>query len=134
MTEEKHLSIAKERDRLGFIKGEDQMIANKRGRTIHDLTEISSYSDPQFSPDEKTYAFVSTKINKKKQYEANLYIQHVDEEAPIQWTNTSDHNSHPRFSPDGKAIAFVSNRSGLPQIWLLPTNGGEAKQITFFKH
>jgi dipeptidyl aminopeptidase/acylaminoacyl peptidase len=36
----------------------------------------------------------------------------------------------PSFSPDGKRLAFVSNASGIPQVWVMPLAGGEAKQIT----
>ncbi|GIL40215.1 alpha/beta hydrolase family protein [Roseiterribacter gracilis] len=36
----------------------------------------------------------------------------------------------PSFSPDGTRIAFVSNRSGSPQVWVMPAAGGDAKQIT----
>ncbi len=37
---------------------------------------------------------------------------------------------HPRFSPDGKWIAFTSDRGGGDNIWMMPTAGGEAQQIT----
>ncbi|QPC84933.1 S9 family peptidase [Phototrophicus methaneseepsis] len=43
-----------------------------------------------------------------------------------------DSSSAPEWSPDGKSIAFLSGRSGKPQIYLLPTDGGEARQITDF--
>jgi dipeptidyl aminopeptidase/acylaminoacyl peptidase len=36
----------------------------------------------------------------------------------------------PSFSPDGTRIAFISNRSGSPQVWVMPAAGGDAKQIT----
>ncbi|MDP2957073.1 MAG: hypothetical protein Q8N53_11685, partial [Longimicrobiales bacterium] len=36
----------------------------------------------------------------------------------------------PRWSPDGKLLAFVSDRGGGNQIWLIPSDGGEANQIT----
>ena len=39
-------------------------------------------------------------------------------------------NNHPRWSPDGKSIAFVSSRGGSAQVWLLPVEGGEARQLT----
>jgi len=32
--------------------------------------------------------------------------------------------------PDGKQVAFVSDRSGSAQVWLLPLDGGEARQLT----
>ncbi len=39
----------------------------------------------------------------------------------------------PQFSPDGQTLAFISRRSGTRQIWVMPTNGGEARQVTFVK-
>ena len=36
----------------------------------------------------------------------------------------------PRWSPDGKSIAFISTRSGNSQVWIIPVNGGEARQLT----
>jgi len=37
---------------------------------------------------------------------------------------------HPRWSPDGNEIAFYSFRSGFRDIWIMPTSGGRAHQIT----
>jgi dipeptidyl aminopeptidase/acylaminoacyl peptidase len=36
----------------------------------------------------------------------------------------------PSFSPDGKRIVFISDRGGVPQVWMVSTDGGEPKQIT----
>ncbi|HEX5718891.1 MAG TPA: S9 family peptidase [Thermoanaerobaculia bacterium] len=36
----------------------------------------------------------------------------------------------PSFSPDGKRIAFLSDRSGGPQVWMVPSEGGEPRQVT----
>jgi dipeptidyl aminopeptidase/acylaminoacyl peptidase len=36
----------------------------------------------------------------------------------------------PSFSPDGKRIAFISDRSGVPQVWMVPAEGGEPRQVT----
>ena len=36
----------------------------------------------------------------------------------------------PSFSPDGKRIAFVSNLNGVPQIWVVPTQGGWPMLVT----
>ena len=37
----------------------------------------------------------------------------------------------PHFSADGKHLYFTSNRSGRTQIYVMPVDGGRAKQITF---
>jgi dipeptidyl aminopeptidase/acylaminoacyl peptidase len=34
------------------------------------------------------------------------------------------------FSPDGRSIGFMSDRGGKPQIYALPVDGGEARQLT----
>ncbi|MGH9843083.1 MAG: TolB family protein [Blastocatellia bacterium] len=38
-----------------------------------------------------------------------------------------------RLSPDSKRVAFHSRRSGAPNIWVVPIEGGEPKQLTFDK-
>ncbi len=38
----------------------------------------------------------------------------------------------PKISPDGKWIAFSAEYSGSRQIWLMPANGGTARQLTFY--
>jgi Tol biopolymer transport system component len=36
----------------------------------------------------------------------------------------------PSFSPDGTRIAFISNLTGIPQIWIVPTEGGWPELVT----
>src|SRR5205807_4572187 len=38
---------------------------------------------------------------------------------------------YPRFSPDGKWIAFSSDRNGNLHVFIIPSEGGAAKQLTF---
>ena len=37
----------------------------------------------------------------------------------------------PVFSPDGTQIVFESDRSGTPQLYVMPASGGEARRISF---
>ena len=39
-------------------------------------------------------------------------------------------NRSPSFSPDARRIAFISDRSGVPQVWMVPSEGGEPRQVT----
>jgi dipeptidyl aminopeptidase/acylaminoacyl peptidase len=34
------------------------------------------------------------------------------------------------FSPDGKSISFISNMSGVPQVWIMPAEGGYPRMVT----
>jgi len=34
------------------------------------------------------------------------------------------------FSPDGKRVAFVSDLNGVPQVWIVPVEGGFPRQVT----
>ncbi|HET8846807.1 MAG TPA: S9 family peptidase [Ktedonobacteraceae bacterium] len=38
--------------------------------------------------------------------------------------------SSPSFSPDGSHLAFVSDLTGLPQVWIVPTEGGWPEPVT----
>lgn len=38
--------------------------------------------------------------------------------------------SGPSFSPDGKWISFVADLSGVPQVWVVPVEGGYPRMVT----
>ncbi|GAB3798698.1 S9 family peptidase [Virgibacillus kimchii] len=107
---------------------------NKRALTAEDLTNIEVFSDPQYAPDGNSYTYVSTTINKDKEYESHLFYQNLEESHAKQWTFGNHKNSQLRISPDGKKGLFVSSRSGTPQLWMLSMDGGEARQLTTFKN
>src|SRR5438105_11389732 len=37
-----------------------------------------------------------------------------------------------RGTPDGRGMTFLDDRSGIPNLWILPFDGGPAKQLTHF--
>src|SRR5512139_1609380 len=37
----------------------------------------------------------------------------------------------PSFSPDGKRLAFLTNITGIPQAWVVNSEGGWPDQLTF---
>ncbi|MCY3834624.1 MAG: S9 family peptidase [Chloroflexi bacterium] len=47
-----------------------------------------------------------------------------------QLTQAGGRNASPSWSPDGEQIAFLSDRAGAKQIFLLPIDGGDARQFT----
>ncbi|MGP4106505.1 S9 family peptidase [Virgibacillus sp. L01] len=110
------------------------MNTTKRALAAEDLFNIDVYSDPQFTLKGDAYTFVSTTANDDNEYTSQLFLQKLNEAKPSQWTFGEAKNNNPSFSPDGKKVIFQSTRSGLPQLWMIHTDGGEAKQITTFKN
>jgi dipeptidyl aminopeptidase/acylaminoacyl peptidase len=105
--------------------------AQKRPFTIEDLYRISSVSDLQLAPDGKSIAFVvsTTDLGRASR---STHIWRISSEGgiPQQLTYGEKEDSAPRFSPDGKWIAFVRSRDGAANLYLLPTSGGEAMELT----
>ncbi len=64
-------------------------------------------------------------------YHGDLWVTNLDGSNPARLTAHVSRNTFPRFSPDGRWIAFTSNRMGNDDVWVIPSSGGEARQLTF---
>ncbi len=122
-----------------------------RSITIEDLYRIALLSRPRISPDGQRVAFVVTTIDGyKHEYRSAIWIVPTEGGEARRFTASSANAHSPSWSPDGRWLAFVSEREGeitgkansdqrkrgkgKPQIWLIPTDGGEARQLTFMEH
>ena len=108
--------------------------AQKRAITEKDIFDFAWVGDPQVSPDGAVVVFVKVTVNAARtNYDTSLWtVPTSGNEEPRRLTSGS-HDSSPRWSPDGKYLAFVraSETPGTSsQIYLLPTGGGEAFQLT----
>lgn len=101
--------------------------------TLVDLLQIPSVGDPQLSPDGAQLLYVRSDAD----WTANRRIGHIwrvnletGESVPL--THGARGESSPRWSPDGEWVAFLGRRgeARFPQIYLLPSAGGEARQLT----
>ncbi|MCM3669703.1 S9 family peptidase [Mesobacillus maritimus] len=110
----------------------------KRPITVEDLYKFKFVGDPQVSPTKDKVAYVLTQVDKEKDgYYSSLYVTNLKNEGQ-QFTNYYSNerlvkDTSPKWSPDGNFLAFRSNRTGKNQVWLLPSNGGEAIQLTDIK-
>jgi len=122
-----------------------------RSITIEDLYQFKQVSRPRISPDGQRVAFVVSTIDERKQeYHSSIWIVSTDGGVTKRFTSGASNAHSPGWSPDGRWLAFVTDREGEPaskeraeqnkqrkgisQIWLIPTDGGEARQLTFMQH
>jgi len=106
----------------------------RRAFTVADLYRLKQVTEPAVSPDGRTIAYqlVSSDLAATRR-SANVWRVSPDGSDARPLTRVEGKNEGaPRFTADGRALAFLSDRSGEPQVWFLPTGGGEAQQRTDF--
>src|SRR5690349_1307555 len=86
--------------------------------------ESSAYflSNPCLSPDGQTVIF---------SFEGDLWKASTKDGQATRLTAMQGYETSPRISPDGKWIAFTGRQYGNGDVFIMPFNGGEVKQITF---
>ncbi|HZO74802.1 MAG TPA: S9 family peptidase [Ktedonobacteraceae bacterium] len=119
--------------------------------TIEDLYQIKFVSRPRISADGQRVAFVVTTIDgNKHEYHSSIWVSPAAGGEARRFTSGPANTSSPVWSPNGRWLAFVSEREGETtakdqkeqkkrgkgkgQIWIMPTDGGEARQLTFMEH
>ncbi len=125
-----------------------------RSITIEDLYKFQLLSRPRISPDGQRVAFVVTTIDERRHsYQSAIWVIPTAGGEAQRFTGGTAKAHSPCWSPDGRWLAFVSDRESEPsansgkdtqdqkqrgkgkaQVWLLPTDGGEAHQLTFMPH
>ena len=113
--------------------------AQRRGVTPEDYFAFQTLSDPHFSPDGSTIAYVVTTVDEKANRRRSvIWSVPVDgSQQPRALTSAAVSSNSPRWSPDGSTLAFLSARpapgeSAAPktQIWLMALRGGEPSRLT----
>lgn len=110
------------------------------------LYDLRLVEDPQISPDGEQIAFVIAEIDRETyEYHRSIWVVAAEQGQPRRYTS-GDNDTTPRWSPDGRSLAFVrgpvgqvkpKNKAerdrgvGKPQIFVLGTDGGEARQLTW---
>src|SRR5436190_484328 len=117
------------------------LAAQTRGITAEDYLSFEFLSDPHFSPDGSTIAYVVTTIDQKQnRRHSDIWTVAADGSGQAARLTASLQSSNsPRWNPDGRTIAFLSARpaaddagaqAARAQIWLLSLSGGEARKLT----
>ena len=125
-----------------------QSATSARGLDDTDVMRIKSVGGVSLSPDggkvlytvsawEHPAARGDTALGDRHERRSHVWIVPAAGGVPRQLTYGERGESQPTWSPDGQTIAFVAARgtgtgddAPRPQLWLLPADGGEARQLT----
>ncbi|MGH9731898.1 MAG: prolyl oligopeptidase family serine peptidase [Candidatus Acidiferrales bacterium] len=115
--------------------GAAAMKAQGRHIQIPDLQKIVRVADPQISPDDKSIVVTVARANMKDdRYDSELVLVNIADGAQRALTFGRKGASSAQWSPSGDRLAFLAiageGKEAAPQIFILPMNGGDAKQIT----
>lgn len=89
--------------------------------TFRPVSEFAgSHSQPSFSPDGKSIAYVS-----ESEEGRHLWVLGFDNPKPRQLTRGNVLDLRPRWSPDGKLILFMRDES----LWTIASAGGQPAEI-----
>lgn len=79
-------------------------------------------SYPTLTPDGQAVVF---------SFEGDLWKANIKDGQATRLTAMQGYETHAKISPDGKWIAFSGRQYGNSDVYLMPINGGEVKQLTF---
>jgi len=79
-------------------------------------------SNPCLTPDGQTVVF---------SYEGDLWKAGIKDGQAVRLTAMQGYETNARVSPDGSWIAFTGRQFGNADVFVMPVNGGEIKQITW---
>lgn len=102
--------------------------------TPEEIMKTKIITDIQISPNNQSVLFVVTEAkitDDKSEMLSRIYKSNTKDNTSARLFSAPNvSSSQPRWSPDGKWIAFLSTRDGTKNLYLIPSDGGEASAIT----
>ncbi|HKI73143.1 MAG TPA: S9 family peptidase [Pseudomonadales bacterium] len=98
-----------------------------------DLFKAKYVCDAVLSPDGRLAVYAlsgTTGSGEKEAQRQSLWTVPVAGGKSRQLTHGKGSSYSPQFSDDGATLYFLSSRDGRPQIYAMPTDGGEAEAVT----
>jgi dipeptidyl aminopeptidase/acylaminoacyl peptidase len=98
--------------------------------------QVQPVGDVLPSPDGKLVVYTQSRAvmeTEKSEIDTQVFIASADGSHRMQLTRGEKSATAPEFSPDGRYVYFSSERSGKPNLWRIPVDGGEAEKLTDWK-
>ncbi len=109
--------------------------------TLEDLWALKTLGNVAVSPDGLRVAFVLHKSDKEKNERSSaIWLLHLNQQGQAvgearQLTSGLKNDTNPVWATDSHRLLFLSDREdGKNQLWLLDTDGGEARKLTGMLH
>ncbi len=108
--------------------------AQKRAMTTDDIINMDRLGSSMISPDGNSVIFGKSTLDwDENKRDTKYYYIPADSGAVYQYIGEAG-ASDMKYSPDGKYISLKRSVDGKQQLFLLPTTGGEATQLTEHKN
>lgn len=100
--------------------------------TPEDLFRFQLVGEVTVHPTRQQVVYQQQQANREENRTDSWLMTVTPGETPRRFT-AGPSDAQPRFSPNGELLGFLSRRSGTRQVWVMPTDGGEARQVTRVK-
>lgn len=104
---------------------------SQRVPTFEEVLSLRGVNGVTISPDGKSLAWTAQTTDwNDNRYDTEIWFS-KEGKKPFQLTNTAKGgSSSPAFSPNGMWIAFLADRGNKNQLYVIRTEGGEARAVT----
>ena len=123
--------FSRDGERVAFVSERtgwpEAFVANRDGSGLHQVTTMraTELGIGGWSPDGRRIV-----IDPAIAGNSDVYLVDLDGRPSIPLTSDPAFDGTPEWSSDGQWIYFTSNKSGRPELWKIPANGGTASQLT----